>query len=175
MKLLFIFLFLLSFELFGQKHDSILFKRIIEKPVFRDYQDTEYYSNGNIKFVGRIIRKQFDDFDDIVIPIGLSKRYYYNGQLMEYELCTNNGIQEKVISFYQNGNKELSIIYDTTSRMVVKAYWSVVTWYPSKFYIIKYRVSGIIKFEGRKYKHKKVGDWIYYDRQGNIKKRNYYY
>jgi hypothetical protein len=169
MKHLIFFLLLINLYSFGQS-DSIVIKRLKSDSIIKEYVDTSYYKYG-IKQIGKIIRKHYDEKTDALVQVGWWRYFYRRYRLKDSCLYNQYGVVIFDKIYYRNGKIKKIISYDTTSYIFTYAAKKVITTEYNNYYIKKYYKTGTIKREGRKKIYNKTGEWIYYNKEGVVKKR----
>jgi antitoxin component YwqK of YwqJK toxin-antitoxin module len=175
MKYLIIFTILINHSLFGQKSDSSYIDKMNNKPIIDCSHYTKYYSNGHISYDGYVTKKYYNKNYYVLLPIGLVNTYYRNGQLKVSSLYNKSNLIESSTVYYKNGKMKVSVVYDMSSETKASHTISGMVWFQSKYNEKKYyRKTGTLKVEGQKNDGKKNGEWIYYDKKGNIIRKEVY-
>ena len=168
-QLFFSLLLFLALNCFGQS-DSIVLERFKSASIIKEFYDTIYKNNG-MHSNGKFIQKRFDDKTDVFARVGLWRFYYSYNKIKDSTLYNNSSIPIIQKIFYRKGTLKRVLIADTISHISTLYGFG----YYDEYYLKKYRRKGSIKKEGiRNNWAKKIGEWIFYDRKGVIRKRKNY-
>jgi antitoxin component YwqK of YwqJK toxin-antitoxin module len=139
--------------------------------IIKIHDDTTYYRSGGIKVIAIFHEKQIDDNYNVLVTVGSKKKYYRNKQIKHVEVYDNYGAFLSKDRYYRNGNLKGQVFSDTTSPQIV---FSKTHFEYEIIYLKDYRRDGTIMREGRWKNYLRYGKWIFYDRQGHIKKTKQY-
>ena len=129
--------------------------------------DTLYYSSSSIKSIGKFLPLDYN----MEVSVGWWKSFYRNFDLKDSTFYNYQGDPLYNKRFYHSKILKEILISDTSAipkkdKRGISVSMKILT-----FYKIKYRKSGIIKFEGKYLDNKKHGEWIYYNKKGMIRRR----
>jgi antitoxin component YwqK of YwqJK toxin-antitoxin module len=201
-NLIFVLLFSTLFS-YGQS-DSVFYKQIHSRDsILGIYPDTSFYyetvedykatarleqvakkkhaQTSEIKWIqkrlsmkstGMMVLKPFNVKFDLEIRDGWW-RYWDKYSSLTDSVLFSIGFVTISKNFYSNGKLHTSTIFDTLSPMVLKGFGMFAARYERSYYR-HYNESGVIESEGNYFRKKKKGEWIFYDKNGGVRKRKKY-
>jgi len=179
-KILIVISFIFSQLLIAQESDSI--QSIIDsiwvqrKGYIKDYYEINYFKNSNIKSKGySIIMKESPQFD-LIYKFGKWEYFYKNGgpyKIEYYDLKGN--LCDTTKKYLPNGQLFEEIIWDDdiTYQIERNKEYRLVKGYCLKKY--RYEKLQSIKYlKSVKGKLVKSGEWIWYNKDGSVKRQRFY-
>ncbi|HBG71622.1 MAG: hypothetical protein A2W93_08265 [Bacteroidetes bacterium GWF2_43_63] len=145
------------------------------------YHDKKYYSNGNLKGEALILRKRMNAQFDIDITVGRITEFYRNGDLYQVYYNDYNGRASgsDTMFYYSQVLKKVKI-YDSVSVYHYKRNSMSDSFTPDNYYLKKFYQNGVPRKEGRLFNleeqlaHERRGKWIFYSKNGAVRKVKYY-
>lgn len=145
------------------------------------YHDKKYYSNGNLKGEALILRKRKNLHFDVDVPVGRITQYYRNGQIEMVYYYNHNGLSCGADSFYfSSGVLGKVILHDSINTYYFKQKHRADSYRPDNFLEKKFYSNGNLKSHGRIFyieknlHQKRRGKWIFYNKDGVVRKVKYY-
>lgn len=143
--------------------------------IIKVHYDTTYYRSGTIKSIQTLHEKKFDDTYNLLVAVGSRKTYYRNNQIKFIDEFDNYGAFLSRNRYYRNGNLKGQSLSDTTSKQtIIRGFRNTQKFEYEIIYLKSYRRDGTMRREGRWKNYLRYGEWIFYDREGNIRKTKEY-